>query len=126
MSHHEHPNVMAARAMAKAMDVGDFQTAGTYLADDVEWHVIGRKEAYHGMAGLPDSMKDYGDSTITFKLHDVVGGDGHTLALGEATAVRGGKTLNYRTVEIYHFKDGKVTERWAFSDDTKAIADFFA
>jgi hypothetical protein len=25
--------------------------------------------------------------------------------------------------EISHVKDGKVTERWAFSDDTQAIAD---
>jgi hypothetical protein len=126
MSHHEHPNVMAARAMADAMAAGDMQKAAGYLANDVEWHVVGRAEAYHGLAGLQDSMKDSADSTITFKVHDVVGNDDHTIGLGEATATRGGKTLVYRTAEIYHFKDGKVSERWAFSDDTKAINDFFA
>jgi ketosteroid isomerase-like protein len=126
MSHHEHPDVMAVKAMSKAMADGDFQKAAGYLANDVEWHVIGRAEAYHGMAGLQDSMKDYADSTITWQLHDVVGGDAHTIALGEATATRGGKTLTYRTAEIYHFKDGKVIERWAFSDDTQAISNFFA
>jgi hypothetical protein len=31
----------------------------------------------------------------------------------------------YRTAEILHMKDGKVTEHWAFSDDTAAITDFF-
>jgi hypothetical protein len=126
MSHHEHPNVMAVRAMAEAMAAGDMQKAASYLANDVEWHVIGRTEAYHGLAGLQDSMKDIADSTITFKVHDVVGSDDHTIGLGEATAVRGGKTLVYRTAEIYHMKDGKVTERWAFSDDTDAINKFFA
>ena len=66
------------------------------------------------------------DYDIKFKLHDVIGGDDHTIALGEATATRGDKSLTYRTAEIYHMKDGKIAERWAFSDDTKAITDFFA
>jgi ketosteroid isomerase-like protein len=32
----------------------------------------------------------------------------------------------YRTAEIMHFRDGKITARWAFSDDTAAINEFFA
>jgi len=27
---------------------------------------------------------------------------------------------------VYHVKDGKITERWALSDDTAAITEFFA
>jgi ketosteroid isomerase-like protein len=122
----DHPNAALARAMNEAMSRGDFQTAGSYLADDVEWHEIGRAEARHGMAELQAAMFDEGDSTITYRLHDVVGNDDHVVALGEATATRGGKTLVYRTAEIYHFRHGKVAERWAFSDDTQAIVDFFA
>jgi hypothetical protein len=56
----------------------------------------------------------------------VVGGDDHTIALVEATATRGGRTLTYRTAEIFHVRDGKIVERWAFSDDTAAITAFFA
>ena len=37
-----------------------------------------------------------------------------------------GQKLDYRTTEIVHVRDGKVTERWAFSDDTQKIIDFFA
>jgi ketosteroid isomerase-like protein len=59
-------------------------------------------------------------------MHDVVADDDHTVVLGTATATRNGKTLVYRTAEIYHVRDGKITERWAFSDDTKRIVDFFA
>jgi ketosteroid isomerase-like protein len=66
------------------------------------------------------------DYQITGRLHDVVGGDDHTVALVEATATRGGRTLTYRTAEIFHIRDGKVVERWAFSDDTAAIIAFFA
>ena len=67
-----------------------------------------------------------GDYKITANLHDVIANDDHTIILAEATATRGGKTLVYRVAEIYHIKDGKVTERWAFSDDTAAITEFFA
>jgi hypothetical protein len=48
------------------------------------------------------------------------------VALGTATATHGDRTLVYRTAEIYHVRNGQVSERWAFSDDTKAITDFFA
>jgi ketosteroid isomerase-like protein len=55
-----------------------------------------------------------------------VANDDHTIALVDATATRGGKTFTYRTAEIYHIRDGKIAERWAFSDDTAAIIAFFA
>jgi ketosteroid isomerase-like protein len=38
----------------------------------------------------------------------------------------GDQSLTYRTAEILHMKDGKITERWAFSDDTEAINRFFS
>jgi len=56
----------------------------------------------------------------------VVANDDHAIALVQATARRGGRTLTYRTAEIFHVRDGKVTARWAFSDDTAAINEFFA
>jgi ketosteroid isomerase-like protein len=43
-----------------------------------------------------------------------------------ATAKRAdGQSLTYKVAEIYHVKDGKITARWAFSDDTEAINRFF-
>jgi uncharacterized protein len=123
----EHPNATIVRRMIDAMNAGDMETAAAALADDVEWHEIGRAEARHGKAALRDATIGGGaDYQITVKLHDVVGGDDHTIALVEATATRGGRTLNYRTAEICHIRDGKIVERWAFSDDTAAITAFFA
>ena len=49
----------------------------------------------------------------------------HAIGLIEVTAKRGDKTLTYRTAEVYHMRDGKITERWTFSDDTEAIKRFF-
>jgi uncharacterized protein len=123
----EHPNAVLARQMTDALSRGDMQALEGFIADDVIWHEIGRAEPRRGKAALraagPGGAVDY---QITGKLHDVIANDDHTIALVEATATRGGKTFTYRTAEIYHMRDGKVAERWAFSDDTAAITAFVA
>jgi len=121
----EHPNAVMARQVNDLMSRGEGQAVEGFLADDVEWHEIGRSEPVRGKAALRAHMTGDVDYEITYKVHDVVANDEHTIALGEATATRGGKTLTYRTAEIYHVRDGKITARWAFSDDTAAIVSFF-
>ena len=120
----EHENVAAVRRMADAMDVGDMATVDAAIADDVVWHQIG-EPTLHGKDALRASFGE-ADYKITGKAHDIVGNDHHVVALGEVTATRAGKTLNYWTAEIFHLRDGRVVERWAFSDDTEAITRFFA
>jgi ketosteroid isomerase-like protein len=121
----EHPNVTVARAMTDAMASGDLEAAASYLADDVIWHEIGRAEPRRGKAELAGSMGEV-DYEITGQVHDILGNDEHVVALMDATGTRDGRTLDYRVAEIYHIRDGKIIERWAFSDDTEAIAEFFA
>ena len=120
----EHPNATLAREMTDAFDRGDMAALDRFIADDVVWHEIGRAEPRRGKAALAGMAA--ADYTITGELHDVLGSDAHAIALVEATATRGGRSLTYRTAEIYHVRDGKVVERWAFSDDTAAITAFFA
>jgi uncharacterized protein len=123
----EHPNATLARAMLDAMNRGDMQALDGFAADDIVWHEIGRTEPRRGRAAFrPPTSEGAVDYTITAKLHDVVANDEHTIALVEATATRGGRTLTYRVAEIYHIQNGKLVERWAFSDDTAAIMAFFA
>jgi ketosteroid isomerase-like protein len=123
----EHPNAALVRQMTEAMSRGDMQAASDALADDVEWHEIGRAEARHGKVGLREAMTGGAvDYTITGTIHDIVANDDHVVGLFDATATRAGRTFRYRTAEIFHVRNGKVVERWAFSDDTAAIAEFFA
>jgi uncharacterized protein len=123
----EHPNASLVRAMLDAINHGNMAELDNYLADDVVWHEIGTSEPKRGKeamrAGAPGAGADY---DIAVKVHDVVANDGHTVALVEATATRGSRTLVYRTAEIMHIRDGKIVERWAFADDTAAITAFFA
>ena len=121
----EHPNVTLARRISEEMKRDGPAAAAKYLAEDVVWHEIGRAEPRRGVAELAASAQTV-DYEIDYEIHDIVGGPDHVIALMEATGKRGGRTLDYRVAEIYHFKDGKISERWAFSDDTAAIAAFFA
>jgi ketosteroid isomerase-like protein len=130
----EHPNAALVRRAMQAMTEQDMSKAqqemaivDAFMADDIVWHEIGRAEPRRGKDELRAAMmggaRDY---SITYELHDVVANDDHAIALGKATATRGGVTLTYRTAEIFHMRDGRATERWAFSDDTAAIIAFFA
>jgi ketosteroid isomerase-like protein len=122
----EHPNVTAVREWSRAMEAGDFSVMTDALADDVEWHEIGRSEPTRGKEAMAVRMQEtMGDFEITGTTHDVVGNDEHVVQLLNVTASRGGRTLEYRTAEIYHMRDGKITARWAFSDDTARILEFF-
>lgn len=71
-------------------------------------------------------MGEFEGFSLTWDAHDLLASDDHGIALGTATATHGDRSLVDRIAEIYRVRDGKVTERWAFSDDTKAIADFFS
>jgi ketosteroid isomerase-like protein len=51
---------------------------------------------------------------------------GPSVAIIESVATRNGRTLKYRVAEIHALQDGRIAERWAYSDDTAAIVEFFA
>jgi ketosteroid isomerase-like protein len=121
----EHPNAAIARELGDAMTSGDMEAMDRLIADDIVWHEIGRSEPRRGKVELRDSAAG-ADYEITGETHDILASDDHVVALVNAKGTRGDRTLEYRTAEIYHIRDGKVTERWAFSDDTAAITEFFA
>jgi len=124
----DHPNAALVRQSLQALNTGDIEGLANLLDDDVEWHEIGLAEPIRGKAAMAQRWASGGeeDYDITAELHDVIANDDHTIALVQATAKRNGRTFTYRTAEIMHVRDGKVTARWAFSDDTAAINEFFA
>ena len=122
----DHPNAAAVRqAQERFEQSGDMTSMSDLMADDIVWHQLGA-ETVHGKQALVELMSSMPMGGITVDTHDVLANDEHCVQLVTATATMGDRTLTYRTAEIYHMRDGKVTERWAFSDDTQRIIDFFA
>lgn len=124
----DHPHAATYREVLERFNAGDPEAFAAVISDDIEWWAIGAAEPVRGKAALVEAMADgMGDWNITAELHDVVANDSHLVALVNATAEHeDGSRLEYRTAEIHHIDgDGKITQRWAFSDDTQAIVDFF-
>jgi ketosteroid isomerase-like protein len=104
----------------------DPEAVGDYLAEDVVWWQIGSDEPIRGRQALAESMAGLQDMDYEVDLHDVTASDDHVVGLVNATVRAGGQEISYRTAEIAHVENGKITERWAFSDDTQRIIDFFS
>lgn len=123
----DHPNAAKVRAASEAMErSGDVMSQIELLDDNIVWHEIGRDEPIRGKQALAERFSGMPEgSSITVETHDVLANDEHCIALVTATAKMGDQELVYRTAEIYHMRDGKITERWAFSDDTDRINRFF-
>src|SRR5687768_60859 len=123
----DHPNAAKLRAASETMEQsGDMMSQIDMLDDNVVWHEIGREEPIRGKQALAERFAGMPEgASIKIETHDVVANDEHAIMLVTATATMGGQELVYRTAEIYHMRDGKITERWAFSDDTERINRFF-
>jgi len=123
----DHPNAAKLRAASEEMErTGDLMSQVDLLADDVVWHEIGRDEPLHGKQALVERFSSMPEgASIQVETHDVLANDEHAVQLVTATATLGDRSFTYRTAEIYHMRDGKITERWAFSDDTERINQFF-
>ena len=122
----DHPNAAKLRAASAAMERGDLMSQMDTVDDNVVWHEIGSDEPLRGKQALIERFTGMPEgASIKVDTHDIVANDDHAIALVTATATMGDQELVYRTAEIYHMKDGKITERWAFSDDTDRINKFF-
>ena len=119
-------NAAVARDLQDAFATGDMARLDALIADDVVWHEIGsaKPRSKADMAGAVGGTEV--DYSIAASAHDILASDDHAVVMVDAHATRGGRKLDYRTCEIYHIRNGQVVERWAFSDDTAAITDFFA
>jgi ketosteroid isomerase-like protein len=73
----------------------------------------GRDEvfAYFGQLG------ELSNGTIKVIVHDVIGGDDHTIGLHHDYAERNGKVIDHNVVLVFHLADGKVTEVWELHED---------
>ena len=122
----DHPNVELVRRLIEGFNGRDEAVLRSALAEDVKWHMIGG-DTVVGVQAMEEQMGvTPEDFSITADVHDVVGNDDHVVALVNARVEAGDQSFEYRTAEIVHVEDGKITERWAFSDDTAAITEFFS
>ncbi len=123
MSSDEHPNAQAYRRTADAFRRGDLDAIASLIAEDVVWHIPGDHPLageYIGrdrVLGLLASLPALG---FTLREHDVFGDDEHVCALSFMGARRDGLEVETRVVSVFHYRDGRQTERWLYPEDAAA------
>jgi ketosteroid isomerase-like protein len=127
MTEHEHPNVAMVRESLEALARGDVQWQSDHMADDVVWHVGGNSRMageYRGKEAVSRMMPTEGSNRLD--IHDVLGNDDHAVVLGTAhLEAPDGDTVDYRFVNVFHIRDGKLTEAWGMAENDAESDPFF-
>jgi ketosteroid isomerase-like protein len=126
-----HPNEDLVRRGYEAFAAQDMATLDQLFADDIVWHVPGRSQlagTFRGKQEVFGTFQKVGELTSgTFELdiHAVLADDDHAVVLTRVTGQREGRKLDDTAVQVFHIKDGKVTEQWLHPGDLYANDDFW-
>jgi len=128
-----HPNEDLVREGFAAFRRGDMDALrNQFFTDDIRYHVPGRSVLSGDYEGTGQVLQFFGrifeltGGTFSFELHDVLANDEHAVSLFTIRGEREGKQLNDNTIQIFHFRDGKVSEVWAYQTDQYAVDEFYS
>ena len=119
----DHPNAVLMKNGYAAFGKGDMATLTDLFAEDVVWHLFGNNQLSGVHRGRDAVFATFAKTvelsggTFKIEVHDVVANDEHAVALTRATGTREGRSLDSSDTDVYHMKDGKVTEFWSFVED---------
>lgn len=119
----DHPNLEISRAGYEAFASGDLATVSDLFSDDIVWHsggnniLTGDYEGKEAVLGFFGRLMQETEGSFKNDIHDMLANDEHGVALVTTSATRGGKSFEGRVVHIFHVRDGKMTEFWAFPED---------
>jgi ketosteroid isomerase-like protein len=126
-----HPNEELIRRGYEAFGSGDMATLNGLFADDIVWHAPGRNQLAGTFKGKDEVFatfqKVFELTGGNFKLdiHTILADDEHAVVLARAMGQREGKSLDDNSVQVFHIKDGKVTEQWLYPGDAYAADEFW-
>jgi ketosteroid isomerase-like protein len=128
-----HPNEDLVRESFAAFARGDLDALQRqYFAPDIRWHFPGRGplagdyEGVAGMAELLSRLSRLSGGTHRIDLHDLIGNDEHVVALHTTRAERAGRQLQVNAVQVFHVRDGKITEGWTSHADPYSVDEFWS
>jgi len=119
-------NEAAVRRFYAAFARTDYaQHVRSCLADGAVWHISGSHPLAGDVVGadaIVSRMLQFGEaSNNTLRLGTtIVSTPTHTVAIHEATASRPGMQYAAHEIDVFHVRDGLVSEFWSFSEDQGA------
>lgn len=126
-----HPNADAVRSAYQAFNTGDIEAVANFIAEGGVWHITasgpltGDYEGRDAVLGFLGRLMEETGGTFKTEVHDVVGDDGHAIALLDVSATRNGKSAAAKQAAVYHIEAGQTTEAWFLYDDGPAMAEIW-
>jgi ketosteroid isomerase-like protein len=111
---------------------GDIPTFQQSFSPEVAWHepgmspVSGDFKGIQELLGLLGKTVELSGRTFKLDLHDLLANDEHAVGLITASAQREGKAWSDNQVNVFHIKEGKITEFWNHPGDLYAKDEFWS
>jgi uncharacterized protein len=127
-----HPNEDLVRQGYAAFASGDIEAMVSLFDPDIRWHFPGRTALaghHEGAAKVAEMfglLAQMSGGTHRVEVHDVIGNDAHVVALHTARAERAGKQLEVNALNVFHVRDGKITEAWTLHTDPYGYDEFYS
>lgn len=121
------------REALEAYDRGDFEALGSFLADDIVWHVGGHHPLSGDYRGR-DAVLAYcarafqlTGGTLRGEPMEILVGDRHAGIFNRITGERAGRRLDAELAQAVRFDDeGRWVEYWALADGQDSVDAFWA
>ena len=122
-------NAAVVRQAYDAIAAGDGAGFLATLDENVVWHegTKGLEGEYRGrdeVAALFGRMMEELDGPMSMRVHDILASDDHAVVLHETTFSRKGRTATMQYADVYHVRDGRITEHWHLAVDPRTDDDF--
>jgi ketosteroid isomerase-like protein len=127
-----HPNAELLRAQIDALAQGDVAQAMSFYTEDAIFHYPGRNPLsgeYRGkdqVVALLGRVMHETDGAFRPEIHDILASDDHVAALVTVHAARGGTSVEWQSVDLFHVRDGKLSEHWVIEVDQDLVDEFWS
>jgi ketosteroid isomerase-like protein len=124
-----HPNERILRRALAALAAGDTGAVAEVIADDVVVHFPGASALagdHRGRGALGALVRALTGNGLEVEAHDVLASDGHAVGIYRMRARRDGRPVEWRHVNVYHIRDGKIVEVWQHPFDQAVVEACFS
>jgi uncharacterized protein len=126
-----HPHEDLVRRGDEALARGDMETFWGDVSDDVVVHAAGNSRLAGDYQGKEEAQRTFGryiealGENPEIETHDVLANDEHAVQLQVIRARKADRSIEIRTINVMHFRDGKISEFWTVDLDQDAADRFY-
>jgi ketosteroid isomerase-like protein len=112
----EAANLQLVQNLIAAIAQRDREAVAGCLAEDVVLNVPGTTLVSGRFQGREEVLEalgrfaEMGGERLRVRLHDVLANETHGIVMYDVKAERDGKEIAYSHIDVYHFRDGRISE----------------